>query len=82
MTHLFQSHTVLDEQSYPRVEIPDVLLEHEILLRLAGYFRFVVALGLLGWFGLSNNCKSKGELGKPTSCQIILDLQILLLGGH
>lgn len=46
--YLFQRHTVLDEQCYPRVKIADVLLEHEVFLRLRGDFRLELSQDLLG----------------------------------
>lgn len=46
--YLFQSHAVLDKQCYPRVEVADVFLEYEVLLRLGRDFGFQLSQYLLG----------------------------------
>jgi hypothetical protein len=40
VTYLFKRHPVLNEQSYPRVQISDIFFKNEILLRLRGDLRF------------------------------------------
>jgi len=48
LAYLFQRHPVLNQQSYPRIEISHIFLEDEVLLGLGGDFRFQIAQMSLG----------------------------------
>lgn len=46
--YLFQSHAILNQQSYPRVEVSDIFLEYEVLLRLGRDLGLQLSEYLLG----------------------------------
>jgi hypothetical protein len=54
-TYFFQRHAVLNEQGYPRVKIPHVLFEDEVLLRLRRDLGLEFAEDLLGCAQLANS---------------------------
>lgn len=82
-TYLLQGHAILDEQSYPRVQISYVLLKHEVLLRLRRNPRFQLPERFLCYATPSAPPHVRGvACTQYTSCQVILNLQILLFRGH
>ena len=48
-THLIKRHPILDEKSYPRIQITHVTFEDEILLGLSGDTPFEVSQALLSY---------------------------------
>jgi hypothetical protein len=64
-SHLFQRHPVLDQQRNPRIQIPHIFLQHEILFRLARNLGFVIALNVLGYAVVS--CRPSSGPDAPFS---------------
>ena len=49
VTYLFKRHSILDQQRYPRIQISDIFLQGEILLRLRRNLRLKIAKNLLSY---------------------------------
>lgn len=47
-TYLLKCHTVLDQQSDPRIQVAHVLFQYKVLLGLTGYLCLIVTLDFLG----------------------------------
>ncbi len=56
-THFFQCHAILDQERYPGIEIPHILFENEVFLRLTGDLCLVVSLRLLSCLFVSINSR-------------------------
>ena len=72
--YLFQRHAVLDQKSYPRIQITDIFFEDEILFGLGGDFCFQIAKITLSWVARSiADCAGATGFfpGRLTSRQII-----------